>query len=334
MTIENRVKVFTQLGEFLNTLSEEEFKSIAERAKIENPWFTESNLRMAVSNLSAYLEEKNLLQWVSSYPLAIHPSKTIALILAGNIPMVGFHDILCVLINGDTALIKISSKDKVLIKWLTEKIIQLDSSFADKIKYTEQLKDFDAVIATGSDNSSRYFDYYFGKYPHIIRKNRTSVAVLDGTESEGEMTRLGSDVFTYFGLGCRNVSKLFVPAGYKFDKLFESWESYFEVINHHKYFNNYTYQRTVLLLSNTPFLDNGFVLLQENEKLVSPISIVYYEYYNTTDELTEILTASQQKLQCIVGKIASAKIEFGQTQCPSLGDYADGVDTLGFLNKL
>ena len=334
MTIENRVKVFTQLGAFLNTLGEEEFKSIAERAKIENPWFTEGNLRMAVSNLSSYLEEKNLFQWLSAYPLTTHRPKTIALILAGNIPMVGFHDILCVLINGDTALIKLSSKDKVLIKWLTEKIIQLDSRFADKIKYTEQLKDFDAVIATGSDNSSRYFDYYFGKYPHIIRKNRTSVAVLDGTESESEMTQLGSDVFTYFGLGCRNVSKLFVPAGYKFDKLFESWESFFEVINHHKYFNNYTYQRTVLLLSNTPFLDNGFVLLQENEKFVSPISIVYYEYYNTTDELAEKLLSSRQKLQCIVGKTASANVRYGQTQCPGLNDYADGVDTLGFLNKL
>jgi hypothetical protein len=238
------------------------------------------------------------------------------------------------LINGDTALIKLSSKDKVLIKWLTEKIIQFDSRFEEKIKFTEQLKDFDAVIATGSDNSSRYFDYYFGKYPHIIRKNRTSVAVLDGTESEVEMTQLGTDIFTYFGLGCRNVSKLFVPAGYKFDKLFESWESYFEVINHHKYFNNYTYQRTVLLLSNTPFLDNGFVLLQENEKFVSPISIVYYEYYNTTDELNDRILDVQQKIQCVVGKAPLAKIEFGKTQCPGLNDYADGVDTLKFLISL
>lgn len=334
MIMDERINVFVRLGRFLNALKEEEFQSLAERVKIENPWFTGENLRMAVSAIGNFLEEKKITVWLSSYTSPERNSKRIALIMAGNIPLVGFHDLLCVLINGDAALIKLSSKDTVGIKWLTDKIIEFDARFSNKIIYVDRLKDFDAVIATGSDNSARYFEYYFGKYPHIIRKNRTSVAILEGTETEKEMTQLGTDVFSYFGLGCRNVSKLLVPSGYKFDALFRSWEPFKNAIHHHKYGNNYDYQKSILLVTQTPFLDNGFIMIQESQRWVSPIAVVYFEYYNRREEVDTKLYALRDKLQCIVGKAAPATINFGQTQCPDLGDYADQVDTMKFLNSL
>lgn len=334
MIIVERVEAFDRLGQFLKALPESEFKTLAERAKVENPWFTEDNVRMAVSGLTQFLDKKKLEHWLSAYTLTDHQSKKIALIMAGNIPMVGLHDLLSVLINGDAALIKLSSKDTVLIKWMTNKLVEFDNRFENKIIYAERLKDFDAVIATGSDNSARYFDYYFGKYPHIIRKNRTSVAILDGTESEEEMTSLGTDIFSYFGLGCRNVSKLFVPTGYKFDALFRSWEPFKGVIHHHKYGNNYDYQKSILLVTQTPFLDNGFIMIQKSERLVSPISVLYFEYYDSPQELNDKLNAVSDTLQCIVGKSAPANVTFGQTQCPGLSDYADKVDTLQFLNNV
>lgn len=335
MRIEERVKAIVQLGEYIKTLPEETFKTLAERIRVENPWFTEESLRMAVSGLGQFLDEEKLKSWLSGYTLVDDkPPKKIALILAGNIPMVGFHDLLSVLIHGDIALIKLSSKDSASIKWITAKLIEIDDRFADKIIFADQLKSFDAVIATGSDNSARYFDYYFGKYPHIIRKNRTSVAILDGTESEKEMLALGSDTFSYFGLGCRNVSKLFVPTGHTFDTLFKSWEPYKDIIHHHKYCNNYDYQKSILLVTRAPFLDNGFVMLQESERLVSPISVLYFEYYASREVLHEKLKAVSDKLQCIVGNTSPATVNFGDTQCPELGDYADRVDTMRFLGNL
>ena len=335
MKIEERVKAFVQLGQYIKSLPEEKFKTLAERIRVENPWFTEESLRMAVSGIGQFLGEKELRDWLSGYTLVDKkPPKKVALILAGNIPMVGFHDLLCVLIHGDIALVKLSAKDTVLIKWITSNLIEIDERFSDKIIFAERLKSFDAVIATGSDNSARYFDYYFGKYPHVIRKNRTSVAILDGTESEAEMRALGSDVFTYFGLGCRNVSKLFVPTGYKFDALFRSWEPFKDIIHHHKYCNNYDYQKSVLLVTQTLFLDNGFIMIQESERLVSPISVLYFEHYDSVEALDNKLNAVGDKLQCIVGKISPAIISFGETQCPALGDYADRIDTLKFLSNL
>lgn len=334
MVLEERVEAFVRLGRFLEAFPEEEFKTIAERVKIANAWFTEENVRIAVRGITIFLGEKELKKWVSGYHFREHKPKKIALILAGNIPMVGFHDLLCVLINGDAALLKLSSKDTVLMKWIIDKLLSLEPRFADKIEYAEQLKNFDAVIATGSDNSSRYFDYYFGKYPHIIRKNRTSVAILDGTESEAEMISLGSDVLSYFGLGCRNVSKLFVPAEYKFDALFRSWEKFKDLIHHHKYRNNHDYQKSILLVTQTPFLDNDCVIIQQSERLVSPISVLYFEYYASQEDLQEKLNPVREKLQCVVGKKSPATVSFGETQCPGVGDYADEVDTMQFLSCL
>jgi hypothetical protein len=334
MIIEERIKAFVQLGEFIKSLPEEKFKTLAESIRIENPWFTEENLRMTVSGILNFLDEKKLHEWLSGYSLSGRQSKIIAIIMAGNIPAVGFHDLMCVLLNGDSALIKLSSKDATLMKFIVAKLIDVNPGFASKISYAEQLRNFDAVIATGSDNTSRYFEYYFGKYPHIIRKNRTSIAILDGTESEKELTQLGTDVFSYFGLGCRNVSKLFVPSGFNFNLLFESWEGFHDIEYHHKYYNNYQYRKTILLLSQTPFLDNGFVLLHESEKFVSPIATVYYEYYNAPHELQGRLAQVPDKIQCVVGQSSPATIPFGNAQFPSLNDYADGVDVLKFLNEL
>ncbi|HEX6227597.1 MAG TPA: acyl-CoA reductase [Chryseolinea sp.] len=334
MIIEERIKAFVQLGEFIKSLPEEKFKTLAESIRIENPWFTEANLRMTVSGILNFLDQKNLRDWLSHYVMPERRSKVIAIIMAGNIPGVGFHDLLCVLINGDAALIKLSSKDTVLIKFLTEKLVEINPGFGSKIIYAERLKDFDAVIATGSDNTSRYFQYYFGKYSHIIRKNRTSAAVLTGSESEKELKQLGTDVFSYFGLGCRNVSKLFVPAGFNFHPLFEAWESFRDIENHHKYNNNYQYQRSIFLVSQLAYLDNGFVLLQESERLVSPIAVIYYEYYNSLQEVEHKLSSLRDKLQCTVGNVFPSNVKFGDAQFPALTDYADGVDVLKFLIEL
>ena len=334
MTIDERIQTFVQLGEYLKSLPEEKFKTFAESIRIENPWFTIENLRMAVSGIIKFLNEKNLREWLSFYVVPDRPTRNIALIMAGNIPAVGFHDLLCVLINGDNALVKLSSKDTRLIKMLSEKLIDINPAFAEKIRYVEQLKNFDAVIATGSDNTSRYFEYYFGKYPHIIRKNRTSVAILDGKETEKDLIQLGADVFSYFGLGCRNVSKLFVPRNFDFVHLLNNWKIYSDLEHHHKYHNNYHYQKSILLVSSIPFLDNGFVLLQESERLVSPIAVIYYEYYDSGEELDIRLKSISEKLQCIVGDSAPASVKFGDTQFPTLTDYADNVDTLKFLAEL
>ena len=328
-----RINAFSLLGQTLKNINDDEFQTLAEQAARENPWFTKENVRMATDGIIQLLQKERLERWVSSYSLR-DQSKKIALVLAGNIPLVGFHDLLSVLISGNNALIKPSSKDSVLLKYILQKLYDIEAAFRDKVEFAEQLKNFDAVIATGSDNSARYFDYYFGKYPNIIRKNRTSVAILRGNESEDDLAALAIDVFSYFGLGCRNISKLLVPAGYTFDKLFSTWEVYQPIIHHHKYCNNYDYQKSIMLVNQIPFLDNGFVMLHETTKMVSPISVVYYEQYKDEADLSNKLTEAEDKIQCIVGNGTRAAIPFGKAQYPELWDYADGVDTLKFLTNL
>jgi hypothetical protein len=261
--------------------------------------------------------------------------RTVALVLAGNIPLVGFHDLLCVLVSGHRAQLKLSSKDSRLMMYLIKHLLWLEPEFEKYITIKEsKLEEFDAVLATGSDNSSRYFQQYFGKYPHIIRKNRTSISILNGFESTDQLQALGKDVFTYFGLGCRNVSKVFVPQEYDFKPLLDSWSTYQEIINHHKYINNYDYQKSILLVNRTPFLDNGFVLLQESDRLVSPISVLYYERYSSTVDLQQKINSNAEKIQCIVGNSKPATVPFGKAQIPEVWDYADQIDTLKFLSEL
>lgn len=333
MTIDERIKAFASLGSSLRNMSDSDLQTLAERARNNNPWFTPVAVRKSILGIYEMLTEEALRSWTARYNFTLE-SKRIGLVLAGNIPMVGFHDLLCVLIAGHSVLVKLSSKDQVLIDDLIGKLVAIEPRFKDRIETAEQLKSFDAIIATGSDNTSRYFEYYFARYPHIIRRNRTSVAILDGTESDEELRALAEDVFTYFGLGCRNVSKLFVPQGFSFDRLFENWESFADIIHHHKYCNNYDYQKSILLVNGDPFLDNGFVMLQESVRTVSPISVVYFEYVNNETDLAARLEELQDKIQVVVGRSTYAKVAFGQAQFPSLSDYADNIDTMKFLSTL
>jgi hypothetical protein len=335
MTLEQRISAFVKLGNHLSNLSEEAFESLALHARQENPWFTSENVRRSLTGITQYLKEDKLRQWTASYALNPTESREVALVLAGNIPLVGFHDLLCVLMSGHRAQLKLSSKDSKLIQYLIKQLIWLEPEFGRAIIIKEnKLENFDAVIATGSDNSARYFEYYFGKYPNIIRKNRTSCVILTGNESEGEIDALGEDIFSYFGLGCRNVSKAYIPKEYDLAKLLSRWAAYKDIIHHHKYCNNYDYQKSILLVNLIPFLDNGFILLQENEKLVSPISVLYYEYYTDQADLENKLNNNKEKIQCIVGKNKPATIPFGLAQYPEVWDYADNVDTLKFLESL
>lgn len=335
MTLEQRISAFTKLGNHLSNLSEEGFESLALQARLENPWFTPENVKRSLTGVIQYLQDDKLTRWTSAYTFNQKEPKEVALVLAGNIPLVGFHDLLCVLISGHHAQLKLSSKDSKLIQYLIKHLLWFEPDLEKVITIKEnKLEDFDAVIATGSDNSARYFEYYFGRYPNIIRKNRSSCVILTGNESGKEIEALGDDIFSYFGLGCRNVSKAYVPKGYDFTKFLSRLDLYKDIIHHHKYCNNYDYQKSILLVNQVPFLDNGFILLQENEKLVSPISVLYYEYYTDQVDLENKLNSNREKIQCIVGSGPFATVAFGSAQYPEVWDYADNVDTLKFLSGL
>lgn len=333
MQLNQRISAFQKLGKQLRAIDEARLETLAEKVVNENPWFTKDSLKTAFTGLQHYLDPSRLEQWTSSYSLKPASPKTVAVVMAGNIPLAGFHDFLSVLISGHKILVKLSSKDSILLPFLADELVALEPEFRDSITFTDRLKDFDAVIATGSDNSARYFEYYFGKYPHIIRRNRTSCAVLSGNEKEEELAALGTDVFTYFGLGCRNVSKIFVPPDYSLPALIRTWEGFAGVMHHHKYHNNYDYQKSILLVNRIPFMDSGFVLLEESEKLVSPISVVYYQTYSGEADLREKLRSDARKIQCVVGS-QSFMVPFGKAQFPEVWDYADQVNTLEFLDQL
>ena len=309
---------------------------ILEEAERKNAWFDRENCLMTLHHWAGLLKKENLSQWLSSYSIENIPQKRIALILAGNIPLVGFHDLLCTLLIGHTAIVKLSSNDKVLLPFLISELKNLTPIFEDKIMFTEEkLTDFDAVIATGSNNTARYFEYYFGKKPHIIRKNRNSVAILTGEETKEELELLGKDIFTYFGLGCRNVSKIFIPENYDFTNFFQAIYSFHSVMNHQKYINNYDYNKAVYLMNLEQLLENGFLLLKEDKHYASPIATLFYEKYTNISSLQERLTEDKELIQCIVsnGSFPNS-ITFGQAQIPSLRDYADGIDTIAFLNNI
>ena len=334
MDIITRIKALSLLGSELNSISNEEIKSLAAKTANQNPWFTENEIKFAFKEIGEYLTEENIRHWITPYEFTEN-EKTIALIAAGNIPLVAFHDFISILVSGNKALIKQSSKDTILLPFVADKLIAINPEFRNCIRFSEErISGFDAIIATGSDNTARYFNYYFGKYPNIIRKNRTSCAVLNGFEKAEELKALGNDAFRYFGLGCRNVSKLFVPAGYDITQVLDAWADFHEIINHYKYANNYDYQKSIMLLNKTEFLDAGYVLMTENEKLSSPIAVIHYAYYNSEDSLKGILVKDADKIQCIVGNHPFSKIPFGKAQSPNLDDYADQIDTLEFIFSL
>jgi hypothetical protein len=331
MTLENRIILFSDLGDFLvSEQSKETLKDWAYRARNENGWFTEDNVLMAIENIAkAYLDKESLNTFAQN--IENKNPKKIGLICAGNIPLVGFHDLITVLLTGNIALIKLSTSDSILMKKIIQKLIELNPDIEPQIIIAERLNAADAFIATGSDNSSRYFEYYFGKKPSIIRKNRSSIAILDGNESNQELRDFGNDIFQYFGLGCRNISKIFVPKDYKFDTFFESIEYWNTIHIHHKYSNNYDYNKSIYLINGVKHLDNGFLMVSPNEGLVSPLSVLFYEEYKDAQDLEAKLEKHKDKLQCIV---STHRIPFGTSQTPKLADYADDVNTIDFLNGL
>lgn len=331
MQLQQRINGFVKLGSFLSSEVTKD-EEIISTASAHNGWFTAENIIFALKGWSNVLTEENIRTWLSSYDISEKQPRTIAIVMAGNIPLVGFHDFLSVLITGNKVLAKLSSSDTVLLPYLAKKLIEFEPGFADHIEFTEErLANFDAVIATGSNNTARYFDYYFGKYPNIIRKNRNSVAVLNGNETSEQLEALANDIFRYFGLGCRNVSKLFLPKGYDFDPFFNAMYSWKEIINNNKYINNYDYNKAVYLMSNIELLDNEFMLLKEDTGFSSPISVVFYDYYENEEDLRNYLSENEEHIQAV---ISANDIPFGAAQTPQLWDYADGVDTVSFLLEL
>ena len=343
---------FVELGNFLhqfsvdgnvksasvlqNDLFFDNFVNLIELSQSHNGWFTPEQVYFSIQAWAKALTDENLTQWLSNYDFSKIETKKIGLVLAGNIPLVGFHDFLSVLISGHDVLVKTSSNDQHLLKFLAKYLIAIEPKLNSKITFVEgKLEGFDAVIATGSNNTARYFEYYFKDKPSIIRKNRNSVAVLNGNESFEDLVNLGEDIFRYFGLGCRNVSKLFVPKGYNFNNFFKAMYEYRDVIQYEKYANNYDYNKAVFLMSNFQLLDNEFMTIKEDTSYSSPISSVFYEFYEFLEEIQTRLNQDSEQIQCIVSNsLIPNSIVFGQTQQPRLWDYADNVDTLEFLSKI
>ncbi len=314
-----------------------DFEKAVIKSKQENGWFTQENIFRSLLAIADNLTAEKLQRWTSEYTIPVKQSKNIGLIMAGNIPLVGFHDFLSVLVSGHRAVIKLSSSDRHLLPLLSRWLITFNPALEDKIIFTEKLQNIDAVIATGSNNSARYFEAYFGKYPHIIRKNRNSVAVLSGNETQQQLSDLGDDIFSYFGLGCRNVSKLYVPEGYDFDRFFKAvYQPFKDIIYHNKYANNYDYNKAIHLLDRVPMLENGFVLLKEDVSLHSPVAMLHYEYYTDIAAVNNQLSMISENIQCIVSNHPEVEnaIPLGAAQYPELWDYADNVDTLQFLQDL
>ena len=333
MNNSQKTAVFSQLGDRLRGLPQEELKNWLSEAWSRNKWFDEENIRLALAGIISFLNEKDLQKWISNYSEKNGPVKNVGIVMAGNIPLVGFHDFLCVLMSGNRAVVKLSSEDSVLTKKIASLLIEIEPGFADLIEFADKLNHVDAVIATGSDNTAKHFEYYFSKIPRIIRKNRVSVAVLDGNETPEELSLLGEDILQYYGLGCRNVSKIFIPENYNIDKFYEAIQPLSLVMNNNKYNNNYEYNRALYLLKSIVHLDNGFLILTETTELISPISVLYYEYYKTKEEVIQKLESKKDKIQCVVSstRMIEKSFAFGQAQKPSLWDYADNVDTMKFL---
>ena len=334
------IDILVKLGKQLQEL-DEQFDHLIESAHQYNAWFISKNVRQAILLIGNMLNREDLTHWFSLQKrkeVSIHEIKKVGLILAGNIPAVGFHDILCVLVSGHQALIKMSSQDQKLIPYMLQKLIEIEPAFEEQLVYIDRLKGFDAVIATGSNNTSRYFDYYFKRVPHIIRKNRNSIAVFTGDETAADLTQVGDDIFGYFGLGCRNVSKLYVPIGYDFKSFFEAIEQFKWVGNQSKYNNNYDYNKSIFLVNRDKHLDNGFLLVKPSESLQSPLATLYYEEHEDEKSLEKKLKPLNNQIQCIVTPIPLnldiQQVHFGNSQKPKLWDYADGVDTMHFLSGI
>jgi Acyl-CoA reductase (LuxC) len=347
------VNAFISLGKFMAAFAEggakkadkgipknyyDAFEELIISEVLYNGWFTDFNVRMALKALGESMTADEIQRWVAKYDgqQAKAPLQ-VGIIAAGNIPLAGFHDFMCVLLSGHKVIIKFSATDNRLLPFLTKVLQHIEPALEGKVEFAPGLmKGADAYIATGSNNSSRYFDYYFNKFPHIIRKNRNSVAVITGNETAEDLSALADDVFLYFGLGCRSVSKLYVPLGYDFAKLAKAFDDWKKVFENKKYGNNYDYIRAIYLLNKIVHIDCGFVMLKHDEALASPVAVVYFEYYSDTEQLADSLHQQEENIQCIVSgaNIGLPTVAFGQAQYPKIDEYADGVDTLNFLLNL
>ncbi|MEQ8909286.1 MAG: acyl-CoA reductase [Vicingaceae bacterium] len=343
MELQRKVRVLSRLGDFFDSLTQksdcdweeslkdhiEKGREVIQKAKHQNAWFTPEAVKMAISAWATSLNEKEIEAWLKSYDFAAKP-KIVGVIMAGNIPLVGLHDALAVIVCGHELRAKLSSKDQMLMQFVLETLALLDEEFDKQIQIVERLNDIDYLIATGSDNSARYFDYYFKNKRKLLRKNRTSVALLDGTETKEQLNGLAADVFTYFGLGCRNITKVYLPEGFDKDLLFGAFFAYKHYAEHNAYANNYDYNKAVYLLNSIELLENGFLLLKEDEGLHSPVGVLFYEEYDSFEQVEKDLEAKQEQIQCIVSN-QEKHFDYGEAQKPKLWDYADGVDTLAFL---
>lgn len=337
LTLDERIEAFSQLGKLIHNLDTEEKIGLFRSANNQNSWFTDVSMESALAGFSKLLDKQKLMDWLANYDFPeITQPKKVGILMAGNIPGVGFHDLMCVLISGHIAVPKLSSADSYFSNWLIQKLVLVEPRFENVVQVEEMLKGMDAYIATGSDNSARYFNYYFGKYPSIIRANRTSVAILTGEESEEALDNLGKDIFLYFGLGCRNVSKIFVKKEEHLQHFLDVMEKFSWVAINHKYLNNYEYIKSIYLVNREPHLDNGFLILRKSKELVSPIGVLFYEIYEYKEDLLRVLGLLETKIQCVVGdpEIIADAIPFGVAQYPEPWDYADKVDTLEFLISL
>ncbi|MBT8196134.1 MAG: acyl-CoA reductase, partial [Bacteroidia bacterium] len=309
------------------------------KAKVKNAWFTENYVKKSLQEYALILTESKLNDWLNAYSdqlrKVVKPKK-VGVIMAGNIPLVGFHDMLSVLLSGHFLHARFSSDDNLLMQYIIDELVQIEPKFKERIKIVQQLKDIEAVIATGSNNTSRYFEAYFGKYPHIIRKNRNAVAVFTGDESKEELQAFGKDIFDYYGLGCRNVSKAFIPENFELDKLFEALQGYASVMEHTKYMNNFDMHSAILLMKKVPFLTNNFLIVKEDQAIASPIAMLHYERYSNIEEVQGQLEQEKENIQCVVSnsETIANPVALGASQEPGLSDYADGVDTLKFLQEL
>ena len=330
MKLQNRIELLLKLGNFLQQ-NREDWQAIKHEAALHNGWFTKEFTDLAANNIAAYfLQEDKLKAWVNHYHLDdTIGGKNVGIVMAGNIPLVGFHDFLCVFISGHCQTIKLSGKDDILLKYLVQKMYSWEVTLQNYVSFAPMLKGCDAYIATGSNNSAVYFDYYFSKYPNIIRRNRTSAAVLKGNETMQELEKLSGDIHTYFGLGCRNVTKIFVPEGYDFVPLLQSFHPYKWFADHHKYKNNYDYNLSIQLMNNRFYMTNESTLLVESENNFSPISQLNYSFYKEMETVLASLKGNNE-IQCITGM----DVPFGKAQSPGLMDYADGIDTMQFLLTL
>ena len=348
MTLTEKNNILFRLGQILKSIGDnkswpgydlginqdeyQNFDGLVKSVHIHNGWFKEAEVRKALSGISNWLTLKQLENWESNYPIKEDSSKRIAIIMAGNIPLVGFHDFISVFLSGNKALVKMSSEDRHLFPAILKLMSLFDERIWNEVElHDEKLADFDAVIATGSDNSSRYFESYFGKYPNIIRKNRTSLALLTGNETKKDLHSLGHDIFDFYGLGCRNISQMWIPENFDLNVFFEGIYDYHPIINHNKYANNYDYNKAVFLMNEQVLLDNGFLLLKEDDALHSPLAVLHYQRYKSIEQFKRFVSSHTEQIQCIVGE---GYLPFGSAQTPSIDDYADGVDTMKFLTSL